>query len=113
MSTIQLTQSGYEKYKALRAKGIINFGKTKIMNHFEGGTYAFAECFDEYIKKWISKSYWYKGESRGTETNKFRQGTQYIKIVLLSNYNTGFPDFKINNKDASVYWKNVKFYVIK
>ena len=83
------------------------------MNHFEGGTYAFAECFDEHLKKWITKSYWFKGESRGTETNKFRKGTKFVKIVLLSNYNSGFPDFKINNKDASVYWKNVEFTLLK
>ena len=83
------------------------------MNHFEGGTYTFAECFDEFIKKWVTKSYWFKGETRGTETNKFRQGTKYVKIVILSNYNSGFPDFKIHNKEAAVFWKNVEFNIIK
>jgi hypothetical protein len=110
---LQLTQLGYDKYRALRAKGLITLGKTRIMNHFEGGTYAFAECFDDYLKKWITKSYWYKGESRGTETNKFRQGTKFVKIVLLSNYNSGFPDFKINNREACVFWKNIEFHTLK
>ena len=108
-----MTQQGFDKYKALKAKGFIKFGQTKLMNHFEGGTYAFAECLDEHIKKWITRSYWYKGESRGTETNKFRKGTKFVKVVLLSNYNSGFPDFKINNKDASLYWKNVEFSILK
>ncbi len=83
------------------------------MNHFEGGTYTFAECFDEHVKKWITKSYWFKGETRGSESNKFRKGTKFVKIVLLSNYNSGFPDFKIHNKDASVFWRNVNFNYLK
>lgn len=65
------------------------------MNHFEGGTYTYAECFDEYIKQWIQKTFWFKGETRCNEGNKFRKGTKYIKVVLLSNYNSGFPNFKI------------------
>ena len=112
-NVIKCTPLGYEKYKALKGKGSITLGQTVLMNHFEGGTYAFAECFDEYLKKWITKNYWFKGESRGTETNKFRKGTKYVKIVLLSNYNSGFPDFKITNRDAQVLWKNVEFTLLK
>lgn len=92
---IRLTELGWKKYAAMKEKRLIEFNKTQLMNHFEGGTYTFAECFDDHIKKWMQKSFWFKGETRAAETNKFRKGTKFIKIVLLSNYNSGFPDFKI------------------
>ncbi|KAL4434750.1 hypothetical protein ABPG74_017170 [Tetrahymena malaccensis] len=110
---IYLTDYGWKKYQQLKEKGVIQFNKTQLMNHFEGGTYTFAECFDDYIKKWMQKSFWFKGETRSTETNKFRKGTKYVKIVILSNYNSGFPDFKILQKDASIYWKNIEFNYLK
>lgn len=37
----------------------------------------------------------------------FLYGTKYIRIVIMSNYNSGFPDFKVANKAAHVDIKDI------
>jgi hypothetical protein len=36
-------------------------------------------------------------------------GTKYIRIVIMSNYNTGYPDFKVENKAAQVDLKDIEW----
>ena len=48
-----------------------------------------------------------KGLSRVNSGKEFLLGTKYVRLVIMSNYNSGYPDFKIENKGAQVDLKDI------
>lgn len=79
------------------------------MNHFQGGTYAIGPTLKGKQENWTNVEVAYKGEGRTNNGSEFLLGTKEVRIVLLVNYNSGFPDFKVEKKEAEVEIKNVSW----
>lgn len=42
------------------------------------------------------------GGERKNEGHSFLIGTKYVRILLMANYNSGYPDFNVANKQGIV-----------
>jgi hypothetical protein len=65
------------------------------MNHYQGGTYAIGGTFKGVEQTWKKVQMNYKDEGRSNSGQEFLVGTKWVRIVLLVNYNSGFPDFAV------------------
>ena len=72
------------------------------MNHYQGGTYSIGGTYSGKQPEWKKVELSYKGEGRSNNGSEFLIGTAFIRIVLLINYNSGYPEFKIEKKNAEV-----------
>lgn len=66
-----------------------------------GGSYKGAEPV------WKEVSMDFKGISRENNGTGFLLGTKWARVVLLVNYNSGFPDFAVEKKQASVDFRTI------
>ena len=60
---------------------------TPVANMYSGGTYLYIAA-DSATSEWVKREGTISGwSSPGDEENKFRYGTEYVKILILPNYN--------------------------
>ena len=74
-------------------------GTTVVKNHSSGGTYLYSAASGVYLtNEWREFSGQVTGEGFGNNPNMFRQGTKYVKIIMLLNHRGGSGDVTINSE---------------
>lgn len=90
-------------------KHLLVAGVTKLINHYEGGTYAIGKTESGAQPEWKTVEFSYKGFERGNSGKEFMLGTKWIRVVLMLNYNSGYPDFKVENVGAEVDLRDIQW----
>jgi hypothetical protein len=72
------------------------------MNHHQGGTYSIGGTFEGCQANWKQIEVLFQGEGRENGGKEFLVGTKFVRIVMLVNYNSGHPDYRVVRKDAEV-----------
>ncbi len=71
---------------------------TVLVNHIEQGSYAICETFNSVEVDWKQVRAEIEDKLWKNSGRNFLYGTRYIRLLFMLNYNSGHPDYFIENK---------------
>jgi hypothetical protein len=99
---IILNTSAAASLKDFSERNILRKGTTVLINHFETGTYVIGKVLHDQLVNWTKCTMDFQGFSRENCHTKFLESTRYIRLVVMSNFNSGYPQFNVEHKEAEL-----------